>query len=84
MADARTDSLYHYCIASDGFSLGYTGAGFSLLKLKSDGTTIILASHSKEDKITDYIIFVNDISHTCASSRFSDCATSIISQRIIN
>lgn len=29
MADARTDSLYHYCIASDGFSLGYTGAGFS-------------------------------------------------------
>lgn len=29
MADARTDELYHYCIASDGSSLSYTGEGFS-------------------------------------------------------
>ena len=29
MADARTDALFHYCIASDGSSLAYTGAGFT-------------------------------------------------------
>lgn len=29
MADARTDALYHYCITRDGFSLSYTGEGFS-------------------------------------------------------
>ena len=76
MADARTESPYSSCIASDGFSLGYTGAGFSLLKLKSDGTTIILASHSKEDiqTLCDTVIEMDKGDIVFAESRSAQSA----------